>query len=33
MTDATTVQRPAVRGPEWQKMVAGAPYDTNRIKH
>lgn len=27
MTDATTVQRPAVRGPEWQKMVAGAPYD------
>ncbi|MBL0607472.1 sugar O-acetyltransferase [Aeromonas caviae] len=27
MTDATTVQRPAVRGLEWQKMVAGAPYD------
>ena len=27
MTDATTATRPAVRGPEWQKMVAGAPYD------
>ena len=27
MTDATTATRPAVRGPEWQKMVAGEPYD------